>query len=280
MFSIVVDGTADIPPNLRDDINVVPLYVIFKGRSYKATEKLLKQDIENMLVPGEISTSMPTINDFIEVFQVLSKPILVIHVSKNISGTYRAIRASIEELGYQDRIKAFDTLTTGPGIGVYAWLAHLLREKGKTIDEVIEKLTYLRDSEKSKTYAVIGNIRFTVSGGRVRDIAGIAMKAMRLIVSVSPDRDGNLRVIGKSFGRKKALRLLRKNVVSFLESVRKPIIGISHAWCEEDAYLLKDYLHALRPDAKIFMTPINATLIAHGGKGTIAASVLDVSEVI
>jgi len=28
------------------------------------------------------------------------------------------------------------------------------------------------------------------------------MKAMRLIVSISPDRDGNLRVVGKSFGRK------------------------------------------------------------------------------
>ncbi|UZN22648.1 DegV family EDD domain-containing protein [bacterium 3DAC] len=275
MLSIVVDGTADVPPHLKDVITTVPLYVVFRGKSHKATEELLSGEIEHMLVPGEISTSMPTAYDFMEVFRALPKPILVVHVSKNISGTYRAIYAAIDELGYEQEVIPFDTLTAGTGIGLYAWLAHELDKNGKSIEEIISILTEIRDNRKEHTYAVVGDVRFTLSGGRVSGLAGMAARAMRIMITISPDETGTLKVIGKSFGRKKALRLLRKHMAEAIESAKKPLVGISHAWCDEDAHLLKDYLHALRPDAKFFLTTINATLIAHGGKGTIAASVLD-----
>ncbi|GEM_PF-1417660 len=275
MLSIVVDGTADVPPQLKDTITTVPLYVVFRGKSYKATEEMLSGEIEHMLAPGEISTSMPTTNDFMEVFQALPKPILVVHVSKNISGTYRAIHAAIEELGYQDEVIPFDTLTAGTGIGLYAWLAYELDRQGKSVDEIVSILAEMRDNRKEHTYSVVGDVQFTLNGGRVSGFAGLAARAMRIVITISPDETGTLKVIGKSFGRKKALRLLRKHMAEAIENAKRPIVGISHAWCEEDAYLLKDYLHALRPDAKFFLTTINATLIAHGGKGTIAASVLD-----
>ncbi len=275
MLSIVVDGTADVPPAIRDKVTVVPLYVIFRGRSHKATPEMIKNDLESMLVPGEISTSMPTVSDFVEVFRSLPKPILVIHVSHNISGTYRAIHTAIEESGYKDEIIAFDTLTTGPGLGSYVWLAHMLREKGKNIDEIVSILTDMRDRGKEHTYAVVGDVRFTLSGGRVSGLAGMAIKAMRIMITISPDESGTLKVVSKSFGRKKAMRVLRNSLAEVLEKAKKPLVGISHAWCEEDAYLLKDYLHALRPDSKFFITPISPTLIAHGGKGTIAGAVLD-----
>ncbi len=275
MFSIVVDGTADVPPMIKNDVNLVPLYVVFKGKSYKATEELLSSGIEDMLVPGHISTSMPTAIDFVKVFQSIPKPILVIHVSKNISGTYRAIHAAIEEIPYKDEIFTFDTLTTGTGIGVYAWLAWKLRVQNRPLDAVISILKETREKKKERTYAVVGDIRFTLSGGRVSGIAGMAAKALKLMITIAPDETGTLKVISKSFGRKKALRSLRKYIAEAVESAEKPLVGISHAWCEEDAYLLKDYLHALRPDAEIFVTTINATLIAHGGPGTIATSVID-----
>ncbi len=272
---IVVDGDADIPEELEDKVVYVPQYVIYDGISYRATREMILRDMESFLDPDKLSTSMPSAQDFLDALNKLKYPALAIHVSSGISSTYRSIKAAAEVASVLDKLYMFDTKTAASGIGVYVYFAYSMLRKGHNVEEVYDMLVALRDNEKEKTYAVVGDIRFALHGRRVNGLVVAAAKAMRFVVVVSPDDEGYLQVIYKTMGRKKALRYLVEKTINRLKNAKKPIVGISHAWAERDADMIAKTLKQERPDAYMFVTYMNPTLVAHGGKGTLAVSVLD-----
>jgi DegV family protein with EDD domain len=272
---IVVDGDADIPPQLEDKVAYVPQYVIYDGVSYKATKELILHKMESMLDPGKLSTSMPSAQDFVDALKELDYPALAIHVSSGISSTYQSIKTAAETVGVLDKLYMFDTKTAASGIGVYVYLAYELLKQGATAREVYDTLVKLRDNRREKTYALVGDVRFALHGGRVRGIAAAAAKAMHFMVVVSPDEEGYIQAIYKTMGRRKAIRYILERARQSLKDAESPIVGISHAWADKDASMIAETLRKERPDASIFVTYMNPTLVAHGGKGTLAVSVLD-----
>ncbi len=274
-MKILVDGDADIPPVLEGKVAYVPQYVIYNGQSFKATKEFMMSQMEKLLSPENLSTSMPSSGDFEEAIKSLSLPALAIHVSSGISSTYASIMAAAESLGVVDDMYLFDTKTAAAGIGNYVYLAYKLIEKGMSVQEVYKILTHLRDLKKEKTYAVVGDVRFASHGGRVKGLAASAARLMHFMIIVSPDENGHIEVVHKTLGRKKAINYILGEIEKLLKVAKKPMVGISHAWASADANHIGEYVKEIRPDAEIFITYMNATLIAHGGKGTVSVSVLD-----
>ena len=276
MYRVIVDGDADIPPELYDKVVYVPQYVISEGVSYKATRELISEKLEEMLIPGKISTSMPSTGDFLEGLKKLQYPAIAIHVSSGISSAYKALRAAAEMLGVVDKLYIFDTLTAAAGIGNYVYAAHTLLENGMDIAEVYRILIDMQKNGKVQTLGLVGDARFAAHGGRVSGLAAAAANALKFQVIVSPDEKGVLKVIYKAFGRKKTLRYIIKWAKELIEKSKRPVVGISHAWCEKDAAFVLEELLKTGKVAYHFMTYVNPTLVAHGGKGTMSVSVMDI----
>ena len=275
MYRVIVDGDADIPPELYDKVVYVPQYVIYDGVSYKATRELISEKLEDMLIPGKISTSMPSTGDFLEGLKKLDYPAIAIHVSSGISSAYKSLHAAAETIGVVDKLYIFDTLTAAAGIGNYVYAAYTLLEKGINASEVYKILLDMQRNGKVQTLGLVGDARFAAHGGRVSGLAAAAANALRFQVIVSPDEKGVLKVVYKAFGRKKALRYVVKWAKELIEKYERPVVGISHAWCEKDARFVLEELLKTGKIAYHFMTYVNPTLVAHGGKGTISVSVMD-----
>ncbi len=275
MYRIIVDGDADIPPELYDKIVYVPQYVIYEGQSYKATRDLISERLQDMLIPSKISTSMPSAGDFIEGLKKLEYPAITIHVSSGISSAYKALNTATETLAVKDKLYIFDTLTAAAGIGNYVYAAYTLLEKGMKVSEVYRILVEIQKKGKVQTLGLVGDARFAAHGGRVSGLAAAAANALRFQVIVSPDEKGVLGVVYKAFGRKKALRYIIKWAKELITRYDRPVVGISHAWCEKDAHFVLEELLGTGKVAYHFITYVNPTLVAHGGKGTMSISVMD-----
>ena len=273
---IIVDGDADIPEELHEKVVYVPQYVIFDGNNYKATKELIQTKMEEMLIPEKLYTSMPSVSDFEEGLKELTYPAIAIYVSSGISSACKSIEVAANNVGVSDQLYMFDTLTAAAGIGNYVYLASKLIDEGYDMPRIYDVLTSIRDRGKEKSFALVGDARFAVRGGRVSGLAARAANAMKFMVIVSPDSEGKLQVIHKTFGRKKAIKYIVDRTLQFLEMAKHPIVGISHAWSEKDALLIRDTLMQYRKDIEYsFVTYMNPTLVAHGGKGTLSVSVLD-----
>jgi DegV family protein with EDD domain len=270
-FTILVDGTADVPdiPGLVK----VPLYVIHEGRSYRA-DKLDREWFRANLRPGAFSTSMPTTADFEEALRKIDGDVLAIIVSECISGTPRALKMAVENLGISDRVYHFDSGSASVSIGAYAMLAAKLRQQGKSASEVLDILKNVRKSNGHLIAAILGDVRFTLAGGRVRTLAGSVASAIKLVVGVTTNEEGCIVPMFKTFGRKKAMRKIRQALAAKVLEFDHPQVVIGHAWVFDEAVILRDYLKGLNPGADITIVDIGPVITVHGGEKTIAGAVV------
>src|SRR3954453_23020329 len=127
--SVVTDSTSYLPPELveRNDIKVVPLYVVFGGdlivpegdiTDYPAFFEELRT-AEKLPPP-----SQPSVGDFTAVFEPLlanGGEVVSVHISGGLSGTPEAARQAKETLTRDgrggERIEVIDSTTAAGGLG-------------------------------------------------------------------------------------------------------------------------------------------------------------------
>ena len=92
--AVVTDSTSDIPPALAREmgITVVPLTVMVGGKSYVDGVDLTPEEFYRLqnADPEHISTSQPSVGDFVQAYTRLSattKSIVSVHISSKLSGT-------------------------------------------------------------------------------------------------------------------------------------------------------------------------------------------------
>jgi len=164
---IVVDVTVDLPKKAVEkyDIKVVPLYIIkendripvdfnFKYKFYRK----FKDDWLN----GNLKTSQPSVEDFLNIFKECNNDILVFTISSELSGTYNvALNAS--KL-VNKNIYIVDTRNASVGSGLLVLLAIRLLEK-YNFDEVIKRIERIK--QRIKTFAFIEDINYLLNSGRI-----------------------------------------------------------------------------------------------------------------
>src|SRR4030042_2289659 len=94
VVKIVTDSSADLPASLAKElgITVVPLYLRFGEKVYRDRIDITEDEFYQKLQhdPVHPSTTQPSPQDFIDVYQKLAKEadgIVSIHLSNKLSGT-------------------------------------------------------------------------------------------------------------------------------------------------------------------------------------------------
>jgi len=175
--ALVSDTTSYLPKELieRHDIHQVSLYVTLEGEQQAEIELLDEMDAfyERLKYSEEtVTTSQPSLGDFIEVYEPLladGREIVSVHISSSISGTHETALQAKDRLTAEDkggeRIHVVDSRTAAGGMAMMLLAAASAIEQGKTADEVAEHCRKTR--ENLKVWFAVDTLEYLRRGGRI-----------------------------------------------------------------------------------------------------------------
>lgn len=155
--AIVTDSTADIPEELirKYGIHIVPLRVLFGEETYADGVDLTSEQFYEKLKKVSVlpTTSQPSPTDFMNVYQTLldenpERPIVSIHLSSGMSGTYQSAMLGKSLLEREGDITVLDSKSASYGYGLMVVQAAELAEQGKSAVEITTAIEGMQQSRK------------------------------------------------------------------------------------------------------------------------------------
>ncbi len=181
---IITDSSAYLPPFQTDSlpVDVIPLYLIWEGKSYADGIDLQPEDFFRRLAdsPEMPRTSQIPLQTFLNVYRRwLEKgyDILSIHISGKVSGTVAAAMQAARELA-AEKIRVFDSLTGAAAMAFQVVEAARAAAQGATLAECERIARKIRDV--SHTYFIPGTLEFLHRGGRIGGAAALLGSALKI----------------------------------------------------------------------------------------------------
>ena len=270
---IITDSTVDIADKYSDLFTVVPLTVTFGEKDYIDGVTITKQDFYQKLISGPDlpKTSQATPAVFAEVFRKLQEEgdeAIVITVSSRLSGTYQSACIAAEDF---PNVRVVDSKNVSIASGVLAEYALRCAEEGMGLDELADHLAKKR--EEIGLVAMVDTLEYLKKGGRISGAAALAGGVLG-IKPVVTARDGELAVLGKARGSKKANNLLieqiRKNGVDFSMPLLLGYTGLSddmlQQYIQDSQCLWKGHVDDLD------CVQLSSVIGTHAGPGAVAVA--------
>ena len=270
---IITDSTVDIADKYSDLFIVVPLTVTFGEKDYIDGVTITKQDFYQKLISGPDlpKTSQATPVVFAEVFRKLQEEgdeAIVITVSSRLSGTYQSACIAAEDF---PNVRVVDSKNVSIASGVLAEYALRCAEEGMGLDELADHLAKKR--EEIGLVAMVDTLEYLKKGGRISGAAALAGGVLG-IKPVVTARDGELAVLGKARGSKKANNLLieqiRKNGVDFSMPLLLGYTGLSddmlQQYIQDSQCLWKGHVDDLD------CVQLSSVIGTHAGPGAVAVA--------
>ncbi len=181
---VITDSSAYLPPFQTDSlpVDVIPLYLIWEGKSYADGIDLQPEDFFRRLAdsPEMPRTSQIPLQTFLNVYRRwLEKgyDILSIHISGKVSGTVAAAMQAARELA-AEKIRVFDSLTGAAAMAFQVVEAARAAAQGATLAECERIARKIRDV--SHTYFIPGTLEFLHRGGRIGGAAALLGSALKI----------------------------------------------------------------------------------------------------
>ena len=270
---IITDSTVDIADKYSDLFTGVPLTVTFGEKDYIDGVTITKQEFYQKLISGPDlpKTSQATPVVFAEVFRKLQEEgdeAIVITVSSRLSGTYQSACIAAEDF---PNVRVVDSKNVSIASGVLAEYALRCAEEGMGLDELADHLAKKR--EEIGLVAMVDTLEYLKKGGRISGAAALAGGVLG-IKPVVTARDGELAVLGKARGSKKANNLLieqiRKNGVDFSMPLLLGYTGLSddmlQQYIQDSQCLWKGHVDDLD------CVQLSSVIGTHAGPGAVAVA--------
>ncbi len=273
---IVTDSVSDITPEMAKSlgITVIPLYVRFGDKVYKDRIEMSSEDFYKKLVSESTgpSTTQPTPKDFTDLYNKLAREtdeILVIVLSKKMSGTYDSALAGKKEADKKLKITVIDSEQVIMGSGLLAIAASKAAKKGATLDE----LTRLTQQAMERVHPVmyLDTLKFLAKGGRIGKAKGLVggLLSFKPILTI---KDGEVSPLTRVRARSAGIEYLYNYVAGF-SKVQE--LAVEYATTPEDADALIERLSAICPKDRIYKSTIGPVVGTYTGPGVISVTVLE-----
>lgn len=271
---IIVDSTADLTPEYKKRVSVVPLTVHFGEKEYLDGVTIDRKTFYEKLIESDVlpSTSQATPDSFMKEFDKVKEAkesAVVITISSKLSGTYQS--AAIAAAEYEN-IYVVDSGTAAMGSGILVELALKLVDEGLDAESISERLE--KEKKKIVIIALVDTLEYLKRGGRISKTVAFAGSVLNIkpVLSVV---DGEINVLGKARGSKMGNNLLVQEIekaggVDFSKPVLLGYSGLSDAlllkYIEDSRHLWDKGLEKVR------YTTIGSVIGTHAGPGAIAAA--------
>lgn len=271
---IIVDSTADLTPQYKERVHIVPLTVRFGDEEFADGVTIGKKEFYEKLIETDTlpTTSQATPDAFINEFEKAKQAgeaAVVITLSSKLSGTYQSAVIAAEEY---ENVYIVDSMSAAIGSGILIERAINLLDSGIKAKEIAETLE--KEKEKILVVALIDTLEYLKKGGRISKTVAV-MGGVLNIKPVASIDNGVINILGKARGSKMGNNILMEEIkkaggVDFTKPVLLGYTGIS------DALLLKyieDSKHIWEGNLKeIRYEMIGSVIGTHAGPGAIAVA--------
>ena len=271
---IIVDSTADLTPEIKKRVSVVPLTVLFGDEEYidgvtidhhAFYEKLVETDVHpttSQAIPAAFEIEY-------EKAKEAGENAVVITAASKLSGTYQSAMIAAQDY---DNIYVVDGSTVAIGGGILVELALRYLDEGMDAAEIAAKLD--EEKEKILIVALLDTLEYLKRGGRISKTAAFAGSVLNIKPVVALEA-GEIIMLGKARGSKMGNNLLVQEIekaggVDFSKPVLLGYTGMSDAMLQkyiaDSKALWEGGLDEVR------YTTIGSVIGTHAGPGAIAVA--------
>ena len=271
---IIVDSTADLMPEYRNRVHVVPLTVCFGEEEFVDGVTIDNETFYEKLVESDVlpTTSQATPDAFAKEFEKAkeaNESAVVITVASKLSGTYQSANIAAEDY---DNIYIVDSGSVAMGSGILTELAVNLMDQGLEAETIALKLE--EEKKKIVVVALLDTLEYLKKGGRISKTVAFAgtMLNIKPVISVV---DGQINMLGKARGSKMGNNLLVQEIdkaggVDFDKPVLLGYTGLSDKlllkYIEDSRYLWEGNLKEMRYGI------VGSVIGTHAGPGGIVVA--------
>lgn len=272
---IIVDSTADVTPQVRSRVGVVPLTIHFGEEEFIDGVTIDSRGFYEKLIESDVlpSTSQATPFAFETAFAEAVEAgfeVVCITCSSRLSGTYQSAVMASE--AFPGKVHVVDSLTIALGTAILTEYALGLLDAGLSAEEIVWRLMQKR--EKIRLLAMLDTLEYLKKGGRISPAVALAGGILNIkpVLSV---KDGEIVMLGKARGSRQGNNLLIQQIqmtggIDFTKPLLMGYTGLT------DAYLLKyieDSRHLWAQGTEdLPYTMIGSVIGTHAGPGAIAAA--------
>ncbi len=271
---IIVDSTADLLADIREQVEVVPLTLRFGEEEFVDGVTIdHKMFYEKLIESDELpTTSQATPGAFVPYFDKIKESgdsAVVITLSQKLSGTYQSAVLASQDY---DNIYVVDSASAAIGTGVLVEYAVKLVKEGKSAQDIAAELDKKKDDVV--LVAMLDTLEYLKKGGRISASVAFVGGVLNIKPVISIEK-GEIVMLGKARGSKQANNLLVQEIekaggVDFDQPVLLGYSGLNDA-------LLKKYVEdskELWSQSKetLNVSPIGAIIGTHAGPGAVAVA--------
>lgn len=270
-LAILVDSTG-IDVHLLEknsDIYMQPLSITFGDQTFTDVTELSPGNFYDMLRtnPNHPITSQPVIGEVVNHLSELLEQyenILCISISSQLSGTFSGF-VQAAEMTDPSRIKAIDSLHTGPVEWILAEHALALSNAGMAFPEVVE--TIEKCVTQSRLFVYIDTLTFLAKSGRLSGASALVGNLIQMKTNLI-FKEGKPEVLGRIRTAKKAVFNMIDSALSELSDQTKTLY-IGYADSSRPAFLdeMRSYINQKFPELHIREMIIPAVLGNNAGPG-------------
>ncbi len=277
-IALLTDSIADVPQSFIDQeqIHVLHLNILFRDTSFidKVTitpERLLAYSKEDAQLPTSSQPDEKQIENVLSYLSNYYKSLVIITVSKALSGTYSTITRVVGKMQLKDfKVTVINSKQNSGAEGLLVAKAAELIEQGKTHDEVVEEIN--KSIPKSKILVKVKNLDNMIKSGRLSTTMGKVGKKIGLRPVVTLDEEGEGGLSGIAFTEKGSLNQVKKHIKGKLKNNTIESYNIVHVNNLIEAEKLKEVFTQLIGKEPKYITETSSIVAVGAGDQTVAVS--------
>ena len=275
-IALVTDSIADLPLEYLDkyQIHMFPLNLLINETYYldKVTIKNARfyEMMDSLKVyPTSSQPNPKTLENFFSFLTTYYQEIIVITVSKEMSGTYNAFVEAASKFN-QTKIHVINSKQNSGAEGLLVLRAAELIDQKLPYEEIIEKIEAL--TSKSKILVSVKTLKYMVRSGRVSKVTGLFGKILNLKPVISIDEDGKGIIFDKGLSIKSSNKKIQKYIEEIVAKYGIETYAIVHANAEGRAREYAERFEKIIGKKPAYIMDISTIIAMNAGLGTVAIS--------
>ena len=246
-MKIVTDSGADLIFSdevlANIEVTILPLVVNLADKSYREDIDITTEDFYDLLEStGALpTTSLPPAGDFAEVYRRLGadgSPVLSIHISSGLSGTYNSAVAGAEMVPEVD-VTHFDAKTLSAAVGWMVEAASRAIRAGWPKEKIISMLERIR--EGSDSIYTLKELKYLIHGGRISHMKGLVASLLNIKPIIGVEKEnGTYQQLGQARTFNRALDGLVDQMKKLNPAGKELRVQVLHALNPEGAEMLRE----------------------------------------
>ncbi len=279
-YRIITDSCANLPAELarRLELTVIPLEYTMDGTVHQISPDVTDADYKDFYAKmrdGKVAkTAMANGETHRGMFEEIlrgGEDILYIGFSSALSGTVRSVKATLDALAEkypERRAVTVDSLAAAMGEGLLVTYAAIMRQRGKSLDEVA---SWLEDNKLRLCHLfTVDDLKYLRRGGRISGATALIGSMLQIKPLMHVDNEGRLVAFGKVRGRRNSVSSLLKRMEETIVKPSEQVIYVIHGDCEDEARAIVSEIKERFHPRAVVVNYVDMVIGAHSGPGTLA----------